>query len=134
LTAHAAKQRRDIPAFHQKGFSNMAKINDPFAANYIPTQPTGGVPKPPKLTAGASSPLDRTRSNAPALQSFPGTKPWSGPPLQLAQEQRRAEQIPAEIAAGQRAPRFGDRPAGSTYPKTVPFPVNPNPGSKAGPK
>jgi hypothetical protein len=112
----------------------MAKINDPFAANYIPTQPTGGVPKPPKLTPGQTSPLDRIARDAQALRSYPGTKPWAGPPLQLAQEQRRAEQIPAGIARGDHAPRFGDRPARAPFPSATPYPVNPNPGSKAGPK
>ncbi len=75
----------------------------------------------PRFTPGISSPLDQTSRNFASRVS-----------IQSAQEQRRSEQLPANITAGNQAPRYGDRPTAPPFTTTTPVPVNPAPGEKAG--
>jgi hypothetical protein len=101
----------------------MAKITDPFAAYNIPPRPVPNIPVPPQaFRPGTTSPLDQTARDARSL----------GVSIESAQEQRRAEQIPAGVANGDHAPRFGDRVAPSPFPARTAVPVDPNPAPKAG--
>jgi hypothetical protein len=88
----------------------MAKITDPFspASPYAqPPRPTPVIPMPPpQFRPGQTSPLEQNARNAAALRAK----------IELAQEQRRAEQIPAAITSGRAAPRFGDKPAPAPFP------------------
>lgn len=74
----------------------MAKISDPFAARPAPpADPFSQLP--PRFYPGTTSPLDDVaREFAPRIT------------VELADEQRRAELLPAQIAAGDAAPRYGD--------------------------
>jgi len=49
--------------------------------------------------------------------------------VQSAEEQTRAAGIPAEIRAGNAAPRFGDRPTPPPYQETTPVPTKPRPAA-----
>jgi len=94
----------------------MAKFSKP-TPQVTPANPG----QPPRFVPGATSPLDHTARNfAPRVA------------VQSAEEQRRAESLPAAIAAGGSAPRYGDVPARPPFPERVSVPVNPAPGPKAG--
>jgi hypothetical protein len=59
--------------------------------------------------------------------------PSNGTPTRInTPEQGRAEQIPAGIASGAHAPRYGDRPGMKPFPERVPVITNSNPGPRAG--
>jgi hypothetical protein len=73
----------------------MAKVTDPFASQ----------PRP--ITPGSGSPL---AGNAARQSSARGVN------VQSAEEQTRAAGIPADIAAGRQAPRYGDAPASKPFP------------------
>jgi len=88
----------------------MAKISDPFAAYNIPPRPVANIPtQPQRFNPGATTP---SRVSV--------------------REQGRAEQIPAGIARGDHAPRYGDRPAAKPFPERVPVITDANPAPKAG--
>jgi hypothetical protein len=101
----------------------MAEIIDPFAAYNIPPRPVPDIPpapRPQRFVPGAQSPLDRVKREHPTVT------------VQSAEEQRRADGLPAAIAAGDCAPRYGDVPARPPFPERVSVPVNANTGPKAG--
>jgi hypothetical protein len=99
----------------------MAKITDPFAAYSIPPRPVRVLTVPPlRFVPGAASPLDRVKREHPTVT------------VQSAEEQRRADGLPAAIAAGDHAPRYGDRVAPRPFPTSVSVPVDANPAPKAG--
>ena len=96
----------------------MAKNPFPRQNSTAPATVPG---QPPRFTPGATSPLDQTARNfAPRI------------PVQSAQEQRRAENLSAAIAAGNAAPRFGDPMTPPPFTPTTAAPVNANTGPKAG--
>ena len=86
----------------------MAKVSQPdFAAYNIPPRPVPAIPVPPqRFVPSATSPLDRVKRETASIVT-----------VQSAEEQRRAEQIPAGIAAGDHAPRYGDRVDANPAPK-----------------
>jgi hypothetical protein len=102
----------------------MAKITDPFspASPYAqPPRPTPVIPMPPpQFRPGQTSPLEQNARNAAALRAK----------IESAQEQRRAEQVPAAIAAGRAAPSFDRAPTRAPFDpaQTVPVPVKPQAG------
>jgi len=100
----------------------MAKITDPFAAYNVPPRPVPVIPAAPQpFRPGATSPLDRVkRETAPIVT------------VSNAEEQSRAESLPTAIAAGNAAPRYGDRVTPPPFPQTSVVPVNANTGPKAG--
>jgi hypothetical protein len=75
--------------------------------------------------------------NPPVPPAIPGLPPRylpsvGTPPRVTAREQARAEQIPAGIARGDHAPRYGDRPAAKPFPERYPVITDANPAPKAG--
>jgi hypothetical protein len=85
----------------------MAKVTDPFATRPVPPPASPGLP--------------------------PRYLPSTGTPSHVTvREQGRAEQIPAGIARGDHAPRYGDRPGAKPFPERVPVITDANPAPKAG--